>query len=69
MIPIFCANGMSAQSAVDEATVQLKASKHRFDVAADALRSDAKRDPVKYKYVSEWIEGCQSLCTGNVQWR
>jgi hypothetical protein len=69
MIPIFCANGMSAQGAVDEAIVQLRASKDRFDVAANALRSDAKEDPIKYKHVPEWIDACQSLCTGNVHWR
>jgi hypothetical protein len=69
MIPILCANGMSVQSAVDETIVQLKASKDRFDQAANVLFREAKEDPVKYKHVPEWIEGCQTLCTGNLQWR
>jgi hypothetical protein len=69
MIPISCANGMSAQSAVDGAISQLKASRDRFDVAANALRSNAKENPIKYKHVPEWIDGCQTLCTGNIRWR
>jgi hypothetical protein len=69
MIPIFCANGMSAQSAVNKAIAQLKASKNRFDVAARALHASAQQDPIKYKHVIEWIAGCQRLCTGNVTWR
>jgi hypothetical protein len=69
MIPISCANGMSAQSAVNEAIAQLKASRERFDIAAGALRFSAHQEPIEYKHISEWIDGCQSLCMGNIQWR
>lgn len=69
MIPIFCANGMSVQSAVDEAVAQLEASRDRFDGAASALRASAQLDPTEYKHVSEWIAGCQNVCMGNVKWR
>ncbi|KAH4215275.1 hypothetical protein HBI40_246280 [Parastagonospora nodorum] len=68
MIPISCAHGMSAQSAVNEAIAQLKASRDRFTVAADALRASIQQDPIEYKHVSEWIHGCQNLCMGNVTW-
>jgi cytochrome c556 len=69
MIPISCAHGMSAQSAVNEAIAQLKASRDRFAVAAGALRASIQQDPIEYKHVSEWIHGCQNLCMGNVTWR
>jgi hypothetical protein len=69
MIPISYANGMSAQDAVNEAIVQLKASRNRFEAAASALRASSLEEPTKYGYVSEWIDGCQALCTGNMEWR
>ncbi|KAH3938365.1 hypothetical protein HBH53_263130 [Parastagonospora nodorum] len=68
IIPISCAYGMSAQSAVNEAIAQLKALRDRFTVAADALRASIQQDPIEYKHVSEWIHGCQNLCMGNVTW-
>jgi hypothetical protein len=69
MIPISCANGMSVQSAVNEAIAQLKASRERFDIAANALRVSAHQEPIEYKHIPEWIDGCQNLCMGNIQWR
>jgi hypothetical protein len=60
---------MSAQEAVDEAIVTLEASKSKFDTAAGDLLACAQRDPGKYRHVSEWIEGCQSFCIGNLAWR
>jgi hypothetical protein len=69
MIPIAHANGLSAQDAVNEAVAQLKASKKRFEVAAGALRTSGQEELVKYDHVSEWIDACQTLCTGNIRWR
>jgi len=69
IVPILCAHGLSVQEAVDSALATLKASKKRFDAAADSLRRSAQREPVKYKHVSEWIEGCQYYCLGNTSWR
>jgi hypothetical protein len=60
---------MSVQEAVNEAVEALKASKTRFDVAADSLLESAQRDPSKYEHISDWIDGCQSLCIGNLVWR
>ena len=57
------------QSAVNGAVDALQASKDRFDVAAGALLASAQREPSKYKNVSEWIDGCQSYCMGNLVWR
>lgn len=68
-MPIYVSEGISAQNAVNEAIVALKASKARFDVAAGSLRESASREPLKYKHVAEWIEGCQSYCLGNLVWR
>lgn len=68
-MPIYVSEGISAQNAVNEAVVALEASKARLDVAADSLRESASREPLKYKHVSEWIDGCQSYCLGNLVWR
>jgi hypothetical protein len=57
------------QSAVNGAVEALQASKHRFDVAAGSLLTSAQREPPKYMHVSEWIDGCQSYCMGNLVWR
>ncbi|KAF1913064.1 isoprenoid synthase domain-containing protein [Ampelomyces quisqualis] len=68
IVPIYCAQGMSVQNAVNEAVRALEASKSRFDKAAQSLSVAAQQDPLKYKHVSEWVEGCQSLCMGNLVW-
>jgi hypothetical protein len=60
---------MSVQSAVNEAVRALEASKTRFDEAASNLFVFAQQEPLKYKHVLEWVEGCQSLCIGNLVWR
>jgi hypothetical protein len=60
---------MSVQGAVETSIEALAASKARFDAAARSLRASAQREPTKYKHVSEWIDGCQTLCVGNLEWR
>jgi hypothetical protein len=60
---------MSVQKAVNEAVKALKASKVRFDETARSLSMAAQQEPVKYKHVSEWIEGRQSLRMGNLVWK
>jgi hypothetical protein len=69
VVPIHCAQGLSVQEAADEAVAAIRVSKNRFDAAADSLLASAQREPVKYRKITEWIEGCQSFCMGNLAWR
>ncbi|KAH7389368.1 isoprenoid synthase domain-containing protein [Phaeosphaeria sp. MPI-PUGE-AT-0046c] len=68
LVPIYCAIGMSVQEAIETSVEALAMSKARFDAAARSLRASAQREPAKYKHVSEWIDGCQTLCVGNLEW-
>jgi hypothetical protein len=59
---------MSVHDAIDIAVESLAMSRARFDTAARSLRRSALREPAKYRHVSEWIDGCQMLCVGNLEW-
>ena len=69
VVPIYCSQGMDVQDAINRAVDSFKASKDRFDQAADSLLSDAQKKPLKFKHVAEFIEGCQYYCLGNLAWR
>lgn len=60
---------MDVQDAINRAVDSFKASKDRFDQAADSLLSAAQKEPLKFKHVAEFIEGCQYYCLGNLAWR
>jgi hypothetical protein len=61
--------GMDVHKGVDEAVKALVDSKRRLDKAAASLLADAAWEPLKYKHVAEWIDGCKHYCLGNLTWR
>ena len=68
-MPVYCATGHTVQSAMHETIHALKESKAKFDAAASGLGAIAEDDPIRWKDVVDWIDGCRMLCIGNLTWR
>lgn len=70
LIPIRCADGVSAQTSIEKALRDLAASIARFDDAALRLQEKfASSSASDVEALDKFIEASKQNCTGNLYWR